>query len=384
MALLTLPNEILLHIITDELDSQRDISAFIRTNHWLYSLGKRALYRYNTAKHGSDALLWAAKTGNIETALSALELGGANINLPQTKWTPETAEDQYETPLIVATRYRHPELVSVLLEKGADVNSKNTAQRTALWFAVSDGNMQLVDLLLQHPEIKPDEEGDLRNPIPYFPPFSRACERGNVAVVKALMARSDVDVDRWRGSHFPPLYMAAENRCAAVVELLLADDRVNPNATTMIGITGLMAAARTGDARSVRAFLRRPGVDIHKTGPRGWDALFYAAESGVEAVAEMLLNCGADVHRQANDRSTALHVAAGRGSVAIVQLLLAHGADPSLRDIRNSTPLHRAADRDNPKVVEALLADPRVDPSLRRTYGRPSSQSLQAPARSPM
>ncbi|KAF2176950.1 hypothetical protein K469DRAFT_605193 [Zopfia rhizophila CBS 207.26] len=66
MPLLNIANELLL-CISDNLESERDINAFIQANRRLHRLLINYLYRYNIQRSGSSALLWAARYGQEAT-----------------------------------------------------------------------------------------------------------------------------------------------------------------------------------------------------------------------------------------------------------------------------------------------------------------------------
>lgn len=69
----------------------------------------------------------------------------------------------------------------------------------------------------------------------------------------------------------------------------------------------------------------------------------FAASCGHKAVVELLLQSGARVNDSAYDAKTALHFAAAHGHVDVISLLLAHGADVSARDDRGRSVLSFAA-----------------------------------------
>ena len=79
MPLLDISNELLL-CISENLESERDINAFTRTNRHLYYLLNSYLYRHNVRKFRGSALLWAAEHGREVTAQRLLE-EGANIRV---------------------------------------------------------------------------------------------------------------------------------------------------------------------------------------------------------------------------------------------------------------------------------------------------------------
>ena len=63
-----------------------------------------------------------------------------NVKYPFTGWPA----------LMVAIMYKHKEIVSMLLEKGADVHAKDNDGTTALMFAHQEGYTDIVRMLKQN------------------------------------------------------------------------------------------------------------------------------------------------------------------------------------------------------------------------------------------
>ena len=84
-------------------------------------------------------LILAAGRGHIEIVKLLLE-NGADVN-SRTK--------DGDTALIVASKAGHTNVVKLLLERGADVNAKNRNGRMALMGATNQGHLNVVKLLLE-------------------------------------------------------------------------------------------------------------------------------------------------------------------------------------------------------------------------------------------
>ncbi len=87
---------------------------------------------------GGTVLLWAAYCGRPEITTLLLERG-ADVNLPS---------DQGTTPLIEAAKMGHAEVVRALLRAGADANRQTGKGWTALIWSVEGGHLEVVRLLL--------------------------------------------------------------------------------------------------------------------------------------------------------------------------------------------------------------------------------------------
>lgn len=64
-----------------------------------------------------------------------------------------------EAPLIHAARDALPNIVRVLLERGADVHARSQYGESALHCAAQSGSLEIIQLLWQHPEV---HKGSLR------------------------------------------------------------------------------------------------------------------------------------------------------------------------------------------------------------------------------
>ncbi|KAI1385442.1 uncharacterized protein F4822DRAFT_445394 [Hypoxylon trugodes] len=92
-----------------------------------------------------------AATGVLTSAALDKYLETYNINEPSAEKGSSTLG---LTPLAVAARNGHAEVVRLLLDKGAEVDAFSTQRRTPLWIVTSrgkgDNRVEIVDLLLKH------------------------------------------------------------------------------------------------------------------------------------------------------------------------------------------------------------------------------------------
>uniref|UniRef100_A0A093V748 Ankyrin repeat and MYND domain-containing protein 2 n=1 Tax=Talaromyces marneffei PM1 TaxID=1077442 RepID=A0A093V748_TALMA len=80
MSFINLPSELLLLLATF-LESERDISSLSQTSRGCHLVFNPYLYQHNSRKNKSSALLWAAKSGNEDTAWISIQ-NGAKTNDP--------------------------------------------------------------------------------------------------------------------------------------------------------------------------------------------------------------------------------------------------------------------------------------------------------------
>ena len=183
MSLLRLANELLLCILK-HLELEGDINAFSQTNRRLHNLLNTYLYRHNVQRLGGSGLRWAARYEEEATARKFLEVGadiqksGQSLHLTDDEYGHE--EDR--TPLSWAAENGNEIMVKLLLEKGAEVNVKDTeCGQTPLSLAARRGHEAVAKLLLKKGAEMDIEDDSCRTPL------SWAAGNGYEAVVKLLL-----------------------------------------------------------------------------------------------------------------------------------------------------------------------------------------------------
>ncbi len=216
------------------------------------------------------------------------------------------------TPLMNASRFSTPDVVRLLLDKGAAVNARDKDGRTALVLALSalHSDIRVPGMLVEH-------GADV----------NLADSRGTTP----LMACSDVPVAKLlieRGAR------------------LDATDREGKNALHYKGVADFcsLSAAR---------YLAEQGVPLDARAKTGETPFMWALQNGCDDVATMLFDRGADVNVRGLRGKTPLMLLAGSGDPRVVERMLARGADVNAKDSSGTTAMHLAR---SPKVGELLLA----------------------------
>ena len=240
------------------------------------------------------------------------------------------------TPLVAATCAGRLETARTLVDRGADVNARTSAQtdqitalmpvpgQTALGCAAQQRNVEFIRFLLDKGADINAASSDGRSPL-HLALEQNVTRDMETAVASALLLIS-------RGANVnatipevgtTPLDLAVQNRLLEVVRALL-DKGANPNKGTARSTP--LTSALGGN---------RPGADIAD-------------------IALLLIDRGADVNAGGRRSTTPLFLAIQARQVGVVRALLAKGADPNTSsDSRGQTPLRAAAE--SPEIMQLLI-----------------------------
>jgi uncharacterized protein len=223
------------------------------------------------------------------------------------------------SPLSLAAAMGHISIVETLLmlDKAVDVNYNEGG--TALMLAASEGQSDVVALLLK-------SEGIDVNMIEVSTGGSAlqaAALLGHVDIVSQLLQVSDVDVNIQSTEGYSPLMMAARGGHVAVVERLLKEDAVNIGLVDNAGENVLTSTASTGNHVIVSSILKSSKlVDVNHQNNADFSALMLASLLGHTSIVDDLLHKNADVNAKGKDDWTALLYAIAKGHTDIVKLLV--------------------------------------------------------------
>jgi ankyrin repeat protein len=253
---------------------------------------------FRMARGGSTALIFAARSGDVETA-RVLVAAGADID--DTTATGTSA-------LVIAAHSGHGAFGIYLLEQGADPHAAE-AGYSALHAAVLRGQVALVEALLEH-------GAEVDAPVEHGTPGRRFS--ADFSIRHQLIGTT-------------ALWLAAKYGEPEAVRIL-AEYGADPFVMSQRGTTTLQAA------------MGMPGSSLEgrrdRIGNEPPDAT--AEERITLELAHIILDFGVDINAADRRGDTALHDAVRKNFPSVVEFLAARGANLNMANARGQTPLELA------------------------------------------
>ncbi|WCR53682.1 MAG: Protein PhlB [Wolbachia endosymbiont of Ctenocephalides orientis wCori] len=229
----------------------------------------------------------------------------------------------------------YPEVVQMLLEKGADPNIQDNEGKTSLHYATEFNCPENMKVLLKF-GANPNEKDEIGNT-----PLHCTNVTENIKIL--LDANANPNIPAKDGE--TPLHTAVRYDYRANVKLLL-DEKVDSNIPNNQGDVPFRSAIQAERHNIVKLFLDYDEVDInfiHKTTkePLIFDAVKAQQDNG-EIAESMIKDSRIKLGIKNEEGMNVLHEAAFCGRNEIVSLLLERGADIYTTDTKGRTPLHLA------------------------------------------
>ena len=220
------------------------------------------------------------------------------------------------TALQVAVKRKHADVVQVLIDAGADIETKNDRGRSTLHLASFLGELTIMRKLVKAgADVRATD--DRRDTCLTF-----AAYNGHTDAVRYLVSLPEVDLNHQQSSdNNTALHFAVHQKHADVVQVLI-------------------------DA----------GADIETKNDRGCSPLHYASIFGELTTVKMLVKAGADVRATDADRDTCLILAAYFGHTDTVRYLVClPEVDLDQQGSRNRTAVQVAVERIQVDMVQVLI-----------------------------
>jgi uncharacterized protein len=301
-------------------------------------------FNYNEliGKHGGLAALhFAARQGAVATA-EALIKGGANIN--------QRGAGDKTTPILVAAINGHFDLVSYLLDNGADPNLASEGGVTPLY--------AVINVQWQPRSFYPQPRAYLQQKIGYLELIKKLLDQGADPNARTnrntWFTQYNFDLLRTDDSGASPFWRAAYASDIAAMKLLI-EHGADPNVFTMkVATRGFNQGGVRGGSDTDPT--GRPPLP---TGAPGTPPLVAAAGAGysegfagnahrfaptgmLAAVKYLVEEVGVDVNAEDEDGNTAVHNAASRGDNEMILYLVSKGADVKKVNRRGQTTVDMA------------------------------------------
>ncbi|XP_050690454.1 poly [ADP-ribose] polymerase tankyrase-2-like isoform X1 [Eriocheir sinensis] len=304
-----------------------------------------------TGEYKKEELLEAARAGSEDRLLTLLT--PLNVNC-------HASDGRKSTPLHLAAGYNRTEIVTILLQHGADVHAKDKGPRhyrglVPLHNACSYGHFEVTELLIKH--------GANVNAMDLwqFTPLHEAASKSRVEVCSLLLAHGA-----------DPTLLNCHSKSAIDVA---PSRELQERLTYEYKGHSLLEACRQADAARLKKFLS-PEVINFKHPYTGNTPLHCAvASTGGKrrGIVEALLRKGAPLQEKNKEFLTPLHVCADKGHCDILELLLKHGSKVNALDGLGQTALHRCGREGDVQACRVLLQYG-VDPSIISLQGYTATQ----------
>ncbi|XP_071090384.1 uncharacterized protein [Haliotis cracherodii] len=292
-------------------------------------------------------------------------------------WNPSITNGMNETPLHIACKYRQTLVLRVLLKHNANVFAKrNTGdipftsilacprmfkvfcqvypdvsvcddeRNSVLHHACMKGLQECVSILSER-----GARVDIKNSLGNYP-VHVAAENNNAPILKTLL-KYNADISVKDNENQTPLHYACDEGHTESVSMLI-EAGADIDARDSHSSTPLHLACRNGHLPVVQ-FLTENNADINHLDNQHNSGLCIACENGHADIASYLFGKGVSIHIKGHRGNTPLHRACSQGHATIVEQLLLNGADPLVENTNGNIPLYHAVLWGHVKVIRVLL-----------------------------
>ena len=311
---------------------------------WMIASGTGDIEKRNPSTQRT-ALIHCTVEHHYEAVKSLLRMG-ANV---------ETSDRHDSTALMYASREGDSEMVRILTSQAKTaLNSRNKNGSTALMWAAMRGNIEVLKLLLKHnPELELSEHSGAQSPIARTALFL-ALDHGFFEAADLLLEAGASVEGCDKDGHTALHHMAARGKVRAIEWLVYAGVSIDAQ-TTSQSWTALHKAADQGKLNAVEMLLSHGACTELRGKEWGTTALDLAANNAHLAVVRALAEAGANINHIDINGRTPLDEACRRNHLEVARLLVEQGAFLDTRDRWGYTPLHRACQAGHYPIAKVLL-----------------------------
>tara|TARA_R100000935_G_scaffold3803_1_gene9469 strand:- start:520 stop:1257 length:738 start_codon:yes stop_codon:yes gene_type:complete len=236
------------------------------------------LFNNNPSSKQSDldkSLINALILDKKDKAIEALEKGA----------NPNSFSDQYLPAIYIAANRDQYELVKLLIDKGANINTKGSSKK----MNIKDGFALLTSSV-----------------------------RGNLDITK-LLVENKAKIDQTESSGLTPLMSASFKGKDIIVKYLIGNGALIDQKDNF-GYTALMFAANAGKVKCVEILMKN-GAKVEAKDNNDSTPIMFAAQHGFNDVVTLLLKNGADKYKKGNHGLNAIDFAKQNNLETTIKIL---------------------------------------------------------------
>jgi ankyrin repeat protein len=280
-------------------------------------LDDKGSYLSSETIYGFTPILYAAKYNPKPDVIKYLINNNANIN--------STNEDGVSA-LMFASGYNSYEVVKTLIDESTQVNKRDLSGRNSIYYAATyNPDSKIINLLVENgADVNSKNKKGLT-------PLMRASAFNNYEVVKVLIEHG-ADINSKTESGFTPiLYAAKYSNDPKVIDILVENGAEIKGGLFSDIPNPLYQSAKYNNNPEITKKLIELGADPNDDYDNS--PLIEAAENNNAEVVKVILKAGVDVNYQNSHGNTALHRASLQAEdPRIIELLLEYGADGTIEN----------------------------------------------------
>lgn len=258
------------------------------------------------------------------------------------------------SPVDLAVEFGFTNIVSYLIQQGADVNFSNIS--SPLHFAVCSGNTEIAKYLLDAGADLEFEIDDGRTPL-----MGAICSDSFDMVLLLVESGANIFAEDRNGCSILHLAFMSTNE---EITKYITSFYIN-NGRNIDYLFECVQAIRQGNLKIVKRLIENNSVQVNSIDNEGWPLLSIAAFYAQQNIVKLLIELGANKEQHTESGKTALMIAAKEQNAEIVKVLVesqcnihaqepVHGYTPLMFAISSSAYTH-SAQVNRLATVEQLL-----------------------------